>query len=483
MKDGRDNEPGQDENGEFISVQPPCPRKQTSGPAGCPSSADSCQSDWACRSWCKSSKYPTLAAGVLSLIVRRADPYGGARNEIAMMQSVRDQFQLDAVSSAGPIAPSDRIAAIDIVRGIALFGVMAINVATIFRVSIFERFLPDGGDGTWLDRALYSILMVGIDLKAFALFSLLFGVGLAIQYDHLSADSRRTALLVRRLAFLMLIGAAHLVLIWNGDILFEYAIAGFVVLPFLFCRLRVLTLVGTALLALFLVASFLPEIAPMPSRAWMWQNVAEAMRIYGSGGFAEVLAFRVHELPGFLPLHVFMFPRTVALMLIGAATWRADLFRTGSRASQSLPLVAAVGFLAGGVLAVSQANGWLQLGWREELSLERLSTVLLACGYGATIVWATNRATGSETADVGCANRTNGVHQLPHAIRDLRLGVLWVWARPVWQAWCDRRSCHRHRRLHFADRLQRLLVAAFSLWPGGMAMAERDVWNTTAPMA
>jgi uncharacterized protein len=298
----------------------------------------------------------------------------------------------NAASSAGPIAPSDRIAAIDIVRGIALFGVMAINVATVFRVSIFERFLPDGGDGTRLDRALYSILMVGIDLKAFALFSLLFGVGLAIQYDHLSAASRRTALLVRRLAFLMLIGAVHLVLIWNGDILFEYAIAGFVVLPLLFCRLWIVTIVGTALLAEFLVASFLPEIASMPSRAWMTRNVAVATRIYGSGGFAEVLAFRVHELPAFLPLHVFMFPRTVALMLIGAAAWRADLFRTGSRANQCLPLVAAIGLLAGGVLAVSQENGWLRLGWRAELSIERLSTALLACGYGAAIVWASNKA-------------------------------------------------------------------------------------------
>src|SRR5260221_14744331 len=98
---------------------------------------------------------------------------------------------------------------------------MAINVATIFRVSIFEQFLPDGGDGTWLDRALYWILMVGIDLKAFALFSLLFGVGLAIQYGHLSADSRRTALLVRRLGFLMFLCAPHLILIWNSGILFE----------------------------------------------------------------------------------------------------------------------------------------------------------------------------------------------------------------------------------------------------------------------
>jgi uncharacterized protein len=57
-----------------------------------------------------------------------------------------------------------------------------------------------------------------------------------------------------------------------------------------------------------------------------------------------------------------------------------------------LPLVAAIGLLVGGVLAVSLENGWLRLGWRVDLSLERLSTVLLACAYGAIIVWATNRA-------------------------------------------------------------------------------------------
>jgi uncharacterized protein len=302
------------------------------------------------------------------------------------------QFQRDDVSRAGPVAPADRIAAIDMVRGIALFGVMAINVATIFRVSIFAQFLPDGGDGTQLDRALYWILMIGVDLKAFALFSLLFGVGLAIQHDHLAAAPRRTVLLVRRLAFLMLVGAAHLVLVWNGDILFEYAVAGFVVLPFLFCRLRVLTIAGAAVLAVFLASPFLPPIAAMPSRAWMIQNVADATRIYGSGGFAEVLAFRIHELPGFLPLHLFMFPRTVALMLLGAAAWRAGVFRSGSRASRCVPLVAAIGLLAGGLLSVSHVLGWLRLGWQADLSLERLGTVLLACGYGATIVWAASRA-------------------------------------------------------------------------------------------
>jgi uncharacterized protein len=309
------------------------------------------------------------------------------------MQSGITRPRSDAVFDAGPIAPSDRIAAIDIVRGIALFGVMAINVVTVFRVSIFEQFLPNSIGGTWLDRAVHSILSIGIDMKAWALFSLLFGVGLAIQCDHLSTSTRRTALLVRRLAFLLLVGAIHLVLVWNGDILFGYAIAGFIVLPFLFSSQWIIPAVtGSVLVTLFIASSFLPPIATMPSRAWMTQNVADAVRIYGAGGFLDVLAFRVHELSGFLSLNLFMFPRTVALMLIGVAAWRSGLFRAATRTTRYLPLIAAIGSLVGGALAVAHVSDWMHLGWRAELSVERLSAVLLACGYGAAIIWATEKA-------------------------------------------------------------------------------------------
>jgi uncharacterized protein len=81
-------------------------------------------------------------------------------------------------------------------------------------------------------------------------------------------------------------------------------------------------------------------------------------------------------------------------MLIGAAAWRAGFFRTGSRASLGLPFLAAFGILVGGALAVAHENEWFGLGWRTELLVERLGTVLLACGYGAAIIWATENASG-----------------------------------------------------------------------------------------
>jgi uncharacterized protein len=297
----------------------------------------------------------------------------------------------------------------------------------------------------------------------------------------LPADSRRIALLARRLAFLLIVGAVHLILIWNGDILFEYAIAGFVVLPFLFCRLRILTTAGVALLAVFLVASFLPPIASMPSRAWMTQTVAEATRIYGSGGFAEVLAFRVHQLPGFLPLHLFMFPRTVALMLIGAAVWRAGLFRVGSRANRCLPLAASIGLVAGGILSVSHVNGWLGLGWKAELSLERLGTVLLACGYGAAIVWATERAGARPlfawAPPIGRMAFTNYLMQsvifgwLFYGYGLGLFGKLGVAA-----ALAIGTSVYILQVVFSIYWLRRYL----SLRSGGVAVAQRDVWSTTA---
>src|ERR1700730_11918009 len=107
--------------------------------------------------------------------------------------------------AAAPVNPSERIDAIDVLRGVALFGVLAINVVNEFRVSIFEEFLPAANTTSALDRTVQTVLTMAIELKAFALFSLLFGIGLAIQFERLANDPRRAMLLVRRLAILLVI--------------------------------------------------------------------------------------------------------------------------------------------------------------------------------------------------------------------------------------------------------------------------------------
>jgi uncharacterized protein len=264
-----------------------------------------------------------------------------------------------------PLAPQDRVAAIDVLRGLALFGVMAINLVFAFRVSIFEQFLSPSGTTSPLDSAVTIFLDRAIELKAFALFSLLFGVGLAIQWDRL-AERRRTVLLLRRLMAWLAIGLLHLLFIWNGDILTEYALAGVVTLPFLFAPRWFLAISGLLFLALYVM---LPPLVPLPDTRWMADHVVAARHAYGTGSFAEVLLFGIDELPAIAPLHAAVFPRTVALFLWGAFVWRTGVLRN-PRENRGLFFGASAAGFALTFIAPDRA----------------LANVTLAFAYGALVI-------------------------------------------------------------------------------------------------
>src|SRR5262249_29101426 len=197
-------------------------------------------------------------------------------------------------------------------RVVAPPGCLAMHPEQWWRVYFFQQFArraPDPGLDGWINRFLH----VFVDLKALAIFSLLFGIGLGIQHERLAGHPRRLRLLLRRLLVLLVFGLVHLYLIWNGDILSEYAMAGFVVLPFLYGPTWALALGATGLLALFLAGPMLPPWVPFPSQAWLIHHIRMANDVYGSGSFGEILAFRIKEVNAFLSLHDFIFPRTVGL--------------------------------------------------------------------------------------------------------------------------------------------------------------------------
>jgi uncharacterized protein len=298
----------------------------------------------------------------------------------------------DGAAFPRPIAPSERIDAIDVLRGIALFGVMAINVTSEFRVSIFEQFLSHKHPASPLDRVVETILTLAVDLKAFALFSLLFGIGLAIQFERLSQSPRRTTLLVRRLMVLLALGLAHLCLIWNGDILTEYALAGLLVLPLLFGRRWLLGIGAAAFLLLYLALLVWMPSGVFPDFVRLTQDVADANRIYATGGFVDVLAFRLREIPLIIPLHVYIFARTIGLFLLGAFAWRAGLMRSIPASQSALVRIAASGIGFGAALILANAAGTFT-GWMGVVA-GPLGTVLLAIGYGAAIIAIANLTRG-----------------------------------------------------------------------------------------
>ena len=287
---------------------------------------------------------------------------------------------------ASPIAPSERIGTIDILRGLALFIVLMINTATEFRVSIFEQFLRSVKSGGLADQ-ISGALVLALHTKGFILFSFLFGVGLAIQFERLAENDRRLALMVRRLGVLLAIGVTHLFLIWNGDILTEYALVGLIALPLLYGPRWLLAAAAALSLALYLASPWLPLPISFPDDWWIARHVEQARQVYGSGSFMEILAFRIEEVRYIAPLHVYVLPRTLGLFLLGAWVWRTNFFRpTGPR--KFLVPASCLLLVLGGWMTFSanvDALGW-HLDWQGRAFLQSLAQLVLAAGYGSAIV-------------------------------------------------------------------------------------------------
>src|SRR5213083_2443213 len=116
------------------------------------------------------------------------------------MAAVPSAESVKAVEAArpAPVSPADRLVSIDVLRGVALFGVLFVNLVTEFRVSIFQQFLGTEQDRGIADRLAENMVSLGLESKAFSLFSLLFGVGLAIQFERLSRRGNPLHWLFRR---------------------------------------------------------------------------------------------------------------------------------------------------------------------------------------------------------------------------------------------------------------------------------------------
>jgi uncharacterized protein len=214
-------------------------------------------------------------------------------------------------------------------------------------------------------------------MKSFSLFSILFGLGLAVQFERFSRGGRPFYFLSRRLIALLVFGAVHLVLIWNGDILTEYALAGLLVLPLLRLRRSSLAAVAGSLLALYAVLGLFPMLVPLPGPEALREHIARANTVYPDGSFADVLRFSIREIELIVPLHVSVFPRTVGLFVFGAWIWRSGVFQQARDNAGVFGGVAAIGILAGVTLTPRTGDPFLQ----------SLAPVVLAIGYGSLIVW------------------------------------------------------------------------------------------------
>ena len=132
--------------------------------------------------------------------------------------------------SSGPVRGRERISSLDILRGIAVLGILVMNVYA-FAMPFYAYSNPLLGGGTGpLDLGTWFFTHLFFDQKFMSIFSMLFGAGIILMARRASARETRFApIFYRRQFWLMLIGLAHAYLIWFGDILFFYALCGMLV--------------------------------------------------------------------------------------------------------------------------------------------------------------------------------------------------------------------------------------------------------------
>jgi len=125
--------------------------------------------------------------------------------------------------------PGQRIATLDIVRGVAVMGILAMNIVA-FAMPPAAYINPVAyGSQAAIDFSSYAFNFVLIDGKMRGLFSFLFGASMLLVIQKAEAKGENPASVhFRRQLVLLLFGAMHFYLIWYGDILFGYALIGMV---------------------------------------------------------------------------------------------------------------------------------------------------------------------------------------------------------------------------------------------------------------
>ena len=263
-------------------------------------------------------------------------------------------------AAAATADPPARIATLDAARGLAVCGIVLLNVYN-FSMPPAAYFNPlawgQTGPATLAIWAIESILAQ----DAFrAVFAMLFGAGIAIQFERGGTLRAHIA----RMLMLLAIGYLHAVLLNNGDVLRLYALTGLLLPPLLRLSQRGLLIAVAVLAAIHFGA--LGWFAWNWLRYWwdvqhgmgdpaalaLWQGefgvdpaAIERGLAMGRESLGERIARRAFEWQGPLAIFLAFLPQTLAAMLLGIWGWRSGLLRGSwgpSRASRLARILAIV---------------------------------------------------------------------------------------------------------------------------------------------
>jgi len=258
-----------------------------------------------------------------------------------------------------PINLSDRIHSLDLLRGFAVMGILIMNIQSFSQIEAAYLNPRAYGDFTGVNFMVWFFSHFLADMKFMALFSMLFGAGVLLFSLRAETKTGGAAMLhYRRIFWLFILGMMHAYLLWYGDILVTYAVAGAIVYLFRNRKARTLVIWGMVSLiagcAFFLFTYFTYDRIPPESIKDIqtsWQPEAELVKheveAY-QGGWVKQMDHRVEAaimLQAFL-LPAFMGWRAGGLMLLGMALFKWGVL-SAKRSFRFYLIGGAIGFIIG----------------------------------------------------------------------------------------------------------------------------------------
>lgn len=192
----------------------------------------------------------------------------------------------------GPVTGSARVHSIDVLRGFAVLGILAMNIyafampgAAYFNPQIYGGF-------SGLNRYVWVFTHLFFDMKFMSIFSMLFGAGMILMMGRTEASGAKFKdFYFRRTFWLLIIGLVHAYLLWIGDILVSYAVCGFLI--YLFRNRKAKSLIRLGLMVL--VLGTLLNIVFGLFFEFMQKQSDEAARLLAAGEEPTEMQSSMHE--------------------------------------------------------------------------------------------------------------------------------------------------------------------------------------------
>jgi uncharacterized protein len=263
-----------------------------------------------------------------------------------------------------------------VLRGVAVFGILFVNIEDFSMIGPARHDPHYGGEGP-VNEFIWLLTHLLADTKFIALFSLMFGAGIALMHDRArSTGGSISAVHYRRMLALIAIGLLHAHLVWDGDILFFYGMYGLILYPAPKLPAPILVFAGTALIALD-AQWFGWSPNTIPARFYWEQRAAL------TGAWSEELYWRSWKAGQMEIAGLFYFTaQSCGLMMIGMALAKTRILQ-GRGPIRLYGLACLVGFLAG-VWLTGNASRWVgDFSDPSQWKWVHWGGLLVAVGWGA----------------------------------------------------------------------------------------------------